>query len=302
MGLAAMITRGCSQATEGRLGIHAGTPALKGSGMDRGSPLRSVRDGPRVSGAVRLAVALACLTVHSGPAVAEIKSGSDFLSPEMRRQQADEIRNPAYFWVEQGRDLFGRKPGSDRRSCLGCHADPRQSLRGAATRYPQVDAASGRLLNLEGRIEQCRVERQGQPAFGHETPELLSMTAYVASLSRGMPVDVKTDGAAKPYYEAGKAFFERRQGQFNLSCRQCHDDLVGQKLRGDTISHGVGTGYPAYRLEWNDVGSLHRRLRACSLGVRATQFDYGSPEYLALELYLAARAKGLPVETPGMRR
>jgi sulfur-oxidizing protein SoxA len=236
------------------------------------------------------------------PALSEIKSGSDFLSPEMRRQQADEIRNPAYFWVEQGRDLFSRKPAPDRQSCLGCHADPQQSLRGAATRYPQVDAATGKLLNLEGRIEQCRAERQGQPAFGHETPELLSMTAYVASLSRGMPVDVKTDGAAKPFFEAGQAFFERRQGQLNLSCRQCHDDLVGQKLRGDTISHGAGTGYPAYRLEWNDVGSLHRRLRACSLGVRATQFDYGSPEYLALELYLAGRAKGLPVETPGIRR
>jgi len=50
------------------------------------------------------------------------------------------------------------------------------------------------------------------------------------------------------------------------------------------------------------MGSLHRRLRACSLGVRATQFPYGSAEYLALELYLAARAQGLPVEAPGIRR
>ncbi|KPF72752.1 sulfur oxidation c-type cytochrome SoxA [Bosea sp. AAP35] len=238
----------------------------------------------------------------ASPALAEIKSGSDFLSPELRRQQADETRNPAFFWVEQGRELFSRKPAGEGQACIACHADPQQSLRGTATQYPQVDAGTGKLLNLEGRIEQCRVERQKQPAFGHETPELLSLTAYLASLSRGLPMQVKTDGAATPYYEAGKAFFERRQGQLNLSCQQCHDGLVGQKLRGDTISHGAGTGYPAYRLEWNDVGSLHRRLRACSLGVRATQFDYGAPEYLALELYLADRAKGLPVETPGMRR
>jgi sulfur-oxidizing protein SoxA len=250
----------------------------------------------------RWALAVALTALSAAPALPEVRSGSDFLSPEMLRQQADEARNPAFFWVEQGRDLFSRKPASDRPACSGCHAEPQQSLRGAATRYPQVDAASGKLLSLEGRIELCRVERQGEPAFGYETVELLSMTAYVASLSRGLPVDVRTDGAAKPYFEAGKAFFERRQGQLNLSCRQCHDDLAGQKLRGDTISHGVGTGYPAYRLEWNDVGSLHRRLRACSLGVRATQFDYGSPEYLALELYLAARARGLPVETPGIRR
>jgi sulfur-oxidizing protein SoxA len=249
-----------------------------------------------------LAILPALSILAAGPAAAQISSGTEFLSPEMARQQADETRNPAFLWVEQGREQFSRRPAPDTQACIGCHAEPQLSLRGAATRYPQVDAATGTLLNLEGRIEQCRVERQKQPAFGYESAELLEMTAYVASLSRGLPVAVKTDGAARPFYEAGKAFFERRQGQLNLSCRQCHDGLVGQKLRGDTVSHGAGTGYPAYRLEWNDVGSLHRRLRACSLGVRATQFGYGSPEYLALELYLAARAKGLPIETPGMRR
>jgi sulfur-oxidizing protein SoxA len=249
----------------------------------------------------RAARVLALLVLAALPASAEIRSGSEFLSPEMRRQQADETRNPAYFWVEQGQELFTTKPDGGP-SCQSCHAEPRQSMRGVATHYPQVDRSSGKLLNLEGRIEQCRVERQKQPAFGYESAELLAMTAYLGSLSRGLPMNVATDGPAKPFYDAGKAFFERRQGQLNLSCKQCHDGLVGQHLRGDTVSHGAGTGYPAYRLEWNTVGSLHRRLRACSLGVRATQFDYGSPEYLALELYLAGRSKGLPVETPGIRR
>ncbi|WP_332686641.1 sulfur oxidation c-type cytochrome SoxA [Bosea sp. (in: a-proteobacteria)] len=243
----------------------------------------------------------ALLLVAAPAALAQVKSGSDFLSPEMHRQQDDEARNPGFLWTLQGEELFSRRSG-DAPACLSCHAEPKQSLRGAATHYPMVDAASGKLLNLEGRIEQCRSERQKQPAFGYESPELLGLTAYVASLSRGLRLAVATEGAAKPYLEAGKAFYERRQGQLNLSCAQCHDDLVGARLRGDTISHGVGTGYPAYRLEWNGVGSLHRRLRACSLGVRATQFDYGAPEYLALELYLAARAKGLAIEAPGLRR
>lgn len=250
---------------------------------------------------LRLLGLAAGLALASVAAMAQIKSGTEFLAPDLRRQQDDETRNPAWFWVEEGENLFASPPGNGQ-ACASCHAKPRESLRGAATRYPQVDAASGRLLNLEGRIEQCRVERQKQPAFGHESAQLLAMTAYVASLSRGLPMSVRTDGPARPFYEAGKAFFERRQGQINLSCQQCHDGLVGQKLRGDTISHGAGTGYPAYRLEWNTVGSLHRRLRACSLGVRATQFDFGSPEYLALELYLAGRAQGLPVETPAIRR
>lgn len=258
-----------------------------------------------VSGSCRsfrpVAVLIGLLLATAPAAADQIKPGSAFLSPEMRRQQSDEARNPGFLWVEQGEELFNRRSG-ETPPCLSCHADPRQSLKGAATRYPQIDAASGRLINLEGRIEQCRTQRQKQPGFDYESPELLGLTAYVASLSRGLPMAVVTGGAAQPYLEEGRAFYERRQGQLNLSCRQCHDDLVGEKLRGDTISHGIGTGYPAYRLEWNGVGSLHRRLRACSLGVRATQFDYGSPEYLALELFLAARAKDLPIEAPGLRR
>ena len=34
----------------------------------------------------------------------------------------------------------------------------------------------------------------------------------------------------------------------------------------------------------------------------ACQVPYGAPEYRDLELYLAWRAAGLPVETPGVRR
>ncbi len=73
-------------------------------------------------------------------------------------------------------------------------------------------------------------------------------------------------------------------------------------MRGDTISYGPGNGYPAYRPERQSLGSLHRRLRACSLGVRALQFDYGSPDDLNLELYLAKRAEGVPIETPTIRK
>ncbi|MGO4816643.1 sulfur oxidation c-type cytochrome SoxA, partial [Cupriavidus sp. 2MCAB6] len=124
------------------------------------------------------------------------------------------------FWVEQGQELFSRKPEASQ-ACSQCHAEPERSLRGAATHYPRVDAGTGQLLNLEGRIEQCRVERQKQPAFGYESGELLALTAYVASLSRGLPMDVETRGPAQPFYDAGRAFFERRQGQLNLSCKQC---------------------------------------------------------------------------------
>ncbi len=252
---------------------------------------------------MRLPASLAALLlILPAATAAEIRPGRDFLSPELRALQEDEARHPGMLWVEQGEEVWRRTPALDKPSCAGCHGDAAGTMRGVATRYPMVDRASGRLLNLELRIEQCRMERQGQPAFGYESPELLALTAYIAYQSRSLPMTVRIDGAAAPFFDAGRAFFHERQGQLNLACSQCHDDNAGRRLRGDVISNGVGTGFPAYRLEWNAVGSLHRRLRACSLGVRAVQFDYGSPDYLNLELYLAWRARGLPMEAPAVRR
>ena len=117
-----------------------------------------------------------------------------------------------------------------------------------------------------------------------------------------MPMAVKTDDSAATFYKRGEAFFHRRQGQLNLSCAQCHDGVAGSRLRADVISNGAINAYPAYRLEWQTLGSLHRRLRACSLGVRATQFNHGSDEYLSLELYLAKRSQDLRIESPGVRK
>ena len=106
----------------------------------------------------------------------------------------------------------------------------------------------------------------------------------------------------RPFFEAGRTLFLTRQGQFNLACKECHEDHWDQKLRGAPISQGYGNAYPAYRLEWQTIGSLQRRLRNCNIGVRAEPYPYGAQEYVNLELYLAWRAQGLPIETPGVRR
>jgi L-cysteine S-thiosulfotransferase len=230
------------------------------------------------------------------------KSGTVFQSTATQAVQADDAINPGMLWVEKGLKHWAEPAGALGKSCASCHDDAAQTLRGAATRYPQIDAATGALINLEGRINQCRTVRQGATAFAYESQELLGLTAYLSMQSRGLKPHVSVTGPAAPYFDTGRSLFMTRQGQLNVSCAQCHDDNVGRKLRGDPISQGHPTGWPGYRLEWQTVGSLHRRLRACSLGVRAEILDFGSPEYLALELYLAWRAQDLAVEAPAVRR
>jgi L-cysteine S-thiosulfotransferase len=289
--------------------IKSGGNALSPSPYGERAEISTARKpgGPRVRGS-RLFGAI-ILTMHTFIAMAQPasaqtrRSATEFLSPDLRAQQADDGANPGMLWVSQGAQLWSTQPAADgAKSCAGCHGDSAASMKGTATRYPQVDAASGQLLNLEGRINQCRTTRQNQSALTYESDELLGLTAFVAHQSRGMPLAVKTDGAAAPFFEAGKAFYVERQGQLNVSCAQCHDDRVGNRLRGDTISSGLTGAYPAYRLDWQKAGSLHRRLRACSLGVRAVQLPAGSAEYLALELYLNWRGAGTPIETPGIRK
>ena len=93
----------------------------------------------------------------------------------------------------------------------------------------------------------------------------------------------------------------QRLGQLDLACSDCNEARAGQRLGGSPIPQAHPTGYPIYRLEWQGLGSLQRRLRGCMTGVRAEPFATGAIEWVELELFLATRAAGLPVETPAVR-
>jgi sulfur-oxidizing protein SoxA len=249
-----------------------------------------------------LVVAGAALAQERAIPLAELKSGSEFLGADLRALQKDEFANPGLLWVERGEKLWGEAAGKKKLSCASCHQDALTSMRGVAARYPQIDAESGKLVNLEGRINLCRGRRMGAEPLRYESEDLLAITAYVARQSRGLPIGVSIAGPARAHLDAGEAAYRLRRGQMNLSCAHCHEENWGKRLLSETISQGHPNAYPVYRMEWQTMGSLERRLRACLSGIRAEMLPYGSPEYLDLELYLAWRAQGLPIETPGVRR
>jgi sulfur-oxidizing protein SoxA len=245
---------------------------------------------------------LAAVLVTSG-AAAEKRSGYQDASPETRAMQDDDAANPGFLWVQQGEALWSQRPAGGApnggRSCADCHGAAAVAMRGVAARYPVFDAKLGRPVTLAQRIEQCREQRQGAAALPGESEAVLGLSAYVGLQSRGMPMQVAVDGPVRPFLEAGKALFTLRQGQFNLSCSKCHDGLAGQRLGGSVIPQGQPNGYPEYRLEWQGMGSLDRRIGNCLAGVRAEPLD--EAELVELELYLGWRANGLPVETPAVR-
>lgn len=216
--------------------------------------------------------------------------------------QADEFANPGMLWVTRGEKLWRTPAGSTGAACAQCHGDAAKGMRGVATRYPARDARSSRLVNLEGRVNLCRTRHQKAEALAHESEDLLALSAYVAHQSRGMPISGEVPAELRASFERGRTQYHKRIGQMNLACTQCHQQNWGKTLLAQTISQGHGNAYPTYRLEWQSLGSLQRRLRACYFGVRAEMPAYDAPELLELELYLAWRGRGLPIETPGVRR
>jgi sulfur-oxidizing protein SoxA len=229
------------------------------------------------------------------------RSGYEDLGRDTKAMEDDDTANPATFWVLDGEAIWNQKAGSASKSCADCHGDAAQSMKGVAARYPAFDERLGRPIDLEERINLERRDRQNAPPFRFESHELLALTAYLGRQSRGMAIAEATDPRLEPFIAQGRALFEQRQGQINMSCAQCHDDSWGKKLSGSIVPQAHPTGYPIYRLEWQSLGSLQRRLRNCIVGMRAEPFEFGSPDYVALELFLMQRARGMTIETPGVR-
>jgi sulfur-oxidizing protein SoxA len=252
--------------------------------------------------------AAACLLLEfsSGSAAGEIplgerRSGYELMARETRAIQDDDATNPGMLWVLDGEALWGRKAGAADRSCADCHGDARASMKAVAARYPSFDPARRRPVNLEQRINSCRITKQKAPPLQYESQDLLALTAYVARQSRGLPIQIAVDARTRPFLEAGRETFHRRQGQLNLSCALCHDDNWGKHLAGSVIPQAHPTGYPLYRLEWQSLGSLERRLRNCLTGMRAQAPGFGADELVDLELYLMWRAREMKIETPAVR-
>jgi sulfur-oxidizing protein SoxA len=256
----------------------------------------------RLAGLIAIAAPLiagAVLAAEIPPA--ERRTGYSFMAPEIKAMQDDVSANPGMLWVLDGEALWKRKVGSANKACADCHNDARSSMKGIAAHYPAFDGTIGRPVDLEQRINLCRANHQQAPPLAYESHDLLALTAFVAQQSRDMPIETGTDPQLAPFVAKGRELFMQRQGQLNLGCTNCHDDNWDKRLAGSAITQGHPTGYPIYRLEWQSLGSLQRRLRSCITGIRAQAYDYGAPELVELELYLMSRARGMPVETPAVR-
>ena len=230
-----------------------------------------------------------------------IMSGWHFREDDTQAMQMDTFDNPGMIAVDQAMDAWNTVEGTAEKSCASCHEGP-ESMKGVRAVYPKWNAEAGEMRTLAMQINDCRENQMGAEPYAYDKAQMTAMEALITVQSRGMPVNVAIDGPAAEYYEKGKEIYYTRYGQLELSCANCHEENYGNYIRADHLSQGQINGFPTYRLKNAGLVQTHNRFRGCIRDTRAETFAVGSPEFVALEVYVASRGNGLSVEGPSVRQ
>ena len=182
-----------------------------------------------------------------------------------------------------------------------------------AQNYPYWDDKTQKVRTAEMDLMDCAKNNEAESAFLKADlskdlkarVELAELTAHLYSLSKGqrISVDLSAPGAVKAYEDGKKTWWARR-GQLNFACSNCHMDLAGKNFGGNQpLSAALGhtTGWPAQRLEWGRIETIHFRYMTCNSQSRAKPLKHGAEAYTNLQLYETYMSSGLPLTAPAMR-
>ena len=245
-------------------------------------------------------LSIACLIANTACAQIDRRFSSyRDMSIQNKLMQDNLSINPAMFWVLDGQQLWDLKADDSGMSCQGCHGNVVVSMKGVAATFPKV--VNGRLRAIEDQINFCRTNRLDLAPLSYESQPMLALSTLIAKESRGFAINLDSKGELVQMAERGRLLYFERIGQLNLSCANCHDERAGSILGGIKIPQGHPTAYPIYRIEWQGMGSLQRRIRGCMTAIRAERYPFGSDELKSLETYLRLRAQGMTTESPGVR-
>jgi thiosulfate dehydrogenase len=174
------------------------------------------------------------------------------------------------------RDSLPMQVGNDLR-CVSCHLDEGRReggipWTGVYARFPQYRSRSGRVIRLEDRVNDC-LERSlnGRP-LPYESDAMRDVVAYMAFLSRGVPVGAEGGGLERvdplPVDTArGRAVFAAR-------CVQCHG----------AAGEGTALAPPLWGSRSFNVGAGMARLRTAAAFIKHNM-PYDAPTLTAQEAF-----------------
>lgn len=227
--------------------------------------------------------------------------------------------NPSELFAAKGEDLWKEVRGPKKASLLQCDLGLGPGVvKGASARLPRFFKDTGKVQDLESRLLTCMETLQGidpktviNGKWGKgELENVEALVAYIVTESNGekIQVDMK-DPAMKKFYKLGETAFFYRAGPMDFSCATCHGDdkkrIRLQDLPNITKPEGAAAGWgswPAYRVSSGEFWTMQHRLNDCYRQQRFPEPIYASDVTIALSVYMAAKANGGTVLTPGLKR
>jgi len=226
--------------------------------------------------------------------------GALAMNPDAKAQYDSFMEFPPYsIDLDKGKKMW-ETPFKNGKNYSSCFPNGGKNVAG---NYPYFDNAANRVVTFENAINACLVAN-GEKELKYAGEDMGLLTAYARSLSDGMKVNVKVEGAAAlAAYEKGREYYATRNGQLNFSCKSCHVQSAGKFIRSDQLSMMIGQAshWPEFR-GGTDIVTLQGRFKQCEKNVRAKPKEANSEEYNNLEYYLTYMSNGLPMQTPVFRK
>ncbi len=197
--------------------------------------------------------------------------------------------------IDEGKELYNSEKGIKE-----CFPDP-----AIAGDYPKYIKGKG-VETLSGAIVSC-AKKNNLKGWKLTKGKTAKLEAYFASVSKekGKKVNIVIDSKeAADAYERGKKEYYSQRGYLKLSCATCHVQGAGKRVRNEYLSPLVGatTHFPVYRLKWQGLGTLERRLKGCNKNQGETPHKPSSTWTKELLYFMAYMSNGLPVDGPDIRK
>lgn len=221
---------------------------------------------------------------------------------EDARAQAEEINifPPYEFDLDEGKKLF-ETPLADGKTYEDCM---KEGLLRESNEYPYFNVEQKIVKTLQLEINECRAAH-GEKPLKYKKGAIANLSGYIAFRSRGKPINVTVPNEdALAAYRDGKAFYYAKRGYLNNSCANCHVDYAGSRVRSEILHPALGeaTGWPVFRLKWDNLGTLQRRIAGCHRDQGAKPLAAQSDTYRNLEYFVYYMSNGLPLDGPSTRK
>jgi sulfur-oxidizing protein SoxA len=218
----------------------------------------------------------------------------------------DPTNNPAVVRAEAAQSLWSAR-GPAGKACADCHeGGPARGMRGVATRYPKLVKAYGRVMSIEDFLTVHGPETTGRPLLAQSDANL-DLTMLVKMASNGLPVAVDvTSPEARAALARGQASFDKRVGERNHACADCHtpdkgaNKFLGGRLLGN-VTDGLTRHFPTWRTSQSQVWDMRKRFQWCMTPLGMNMLPADAVEYAEIELYLTSFDNGKPMSVPGIR-